>query len=140
MIRKFALRNYTETTVSLALLILRIGVGVLMIHHGYDKLVHFREYEPQFMNFIGLGTTASLALVVFAEFFCSALLLIGFLTSVSTIPLIITMGVAVFMAHDGAIFAKGELATLYLFVYIALMIVGPGKYSLDAILFKKKSL
>jgi putative oxidoreductase len=137
MIRKLTSTNYTETTAGLALLILRVGAGVLMIHHGYDKLTHFNEYQPEFMNFLGLGTSASLALVVFAEFFCSAMLLVGFLTSVSTIPLIITMGVAVFMAHDGAIFAKGELATLYLFVYVAIMIVGPGKYSLDALIFKK---
>ena len=138
MIHKITRISYTETTVAMALLILRIGVGALMMHHGYDKLVHFKEYEPQFMNFIGLGTTTSLSLVVFAELFCSALILVGLLTSVSTVPLIITMGVAVFMAHDGAVFAKGELATLYLFVYVAIMVVGPGKYSLDALIFKKK--
>ena len=129
--------NYTETTVGIALLILRVGVGVLMIHHGYNKLTHFNEYKTDFMNFLGLGNTISLGLVVFAEFFCSAMILIGLLTSVSTIPLIITMGVAVFMAHDGAVFDKGELATLYLFIYVALMVVGPGKYSLDALIFKK---
>ena len=138
MMHRITRINYTETTVGIALLVLRVGVGALMMHHGYDKLTHFKEYEPEFMNFIGLGTTTSLALVVFAEFFCSAMILIGLLTSVSTIPLIITMGVALFMAHDGAVFAKGEMATLYLFVYVALMIVGPGKYSLDAVIFKRK--
>jgi putative oxidoreductase len=138
MIRKLTSINYTETTMSIALLIIRIGIGILMIHHGYDKLVNFKEYQPDFMNFLGLGNTISLGLVVFAELFCSVLLLIGLFTSLATIPLIITMAVAVFV-HDGAVFAKGELATLYLFVYIAVMIVGPGKYSLDAKIFKRAS-
>lgn len=132
MIHKLTRTSYTETTVGISLLILRIGAGVLMIHHGYGKLTHFDEYKGDFLNFLGLGPTISLALVIFAELVCSFLILIGLFTSVATIPLIITMGVAVFMAHDAAIFAKGELATLYLFVYVAIMFVGPGKYSLDA--------
>jgi putative oxidoreductase len=137
MIHKLARATYTETTVGISLLILRIGVGVLMMHHGYGKLTHFDEYKGDFMNFIGLGPAISLSLVIFAEFFCSLLIFIGLFTSLATIPLIITMGVAVFMAHDAAIFAKGELATLYLFVYVALMFAGPGKYSLDAVIARQ---
>jgi putative oxidoreductase len=134
MIHKLTRINYTQTTVGISLLTLRIGVGVLMMHHGYGKFIHFDEYKVDFMNFLGLGPTVSLALVVFAELICSFLILIGLFTSVATIPLIITMGVALFMAHDAAIFAKGELATLYLFVYVAIMFVGPGKYSVDAMI------
>lgn len=134
MLHKFVRTGYIKTTHGIALLILRIGVGVLMAHHGYDKLSHFDEHKTDFMDFLGLGSTVSLGLVIFAELFCSVLILIGLFTSVATIPLIITMGVAVFSAHHAEIFAKGELATLYLFAYIALMIAGPGHYSLDAVI------
>ena len=136
MLQRLTTSNYTETKFNTALLILRVGAGILMIHHGYDKLIHFSEYQPDFMNFVGLGTGVSLALVVFAELFCSALIIIGLFTSVATIPLIITMLVAIFMAHNGEVFAKGELATLYLFVYSTIMIIGPGGCSLDAVIFK----
>jgi putative oxidoreductase len=136
MLHKLARTTYTDTTFSISMLTLRIGAGLLMFHHGYGKFTHFAEYQPEFMNFLGLGTAISLGLVVFAELFCSVLLIIGLFTSLATIPLIITMGVVVFVAQNGEIFAKGELPALYLFVYVAIMITGPGRYSLDARLFK----
>jgi len=137
MIRKLTSTNYTAKTVSIALLVLRVGVATLMLNHGYDKFTHFNEYKNDFMNFLGLGMRGSLALVIFAELFCSAMILIGLFTSLFTIPLIITMGVALFMAHGGAIFEKGELATLYLIVYVGILIVGPGRYSFDAVIAER---
>ena len=89
------------------------------------------------MNFLGLGPAVSLALVVFAEFFCSILLVIGFMTRAALIPLIITMAVAVFSAHSGDIFGKGELAALYLVTYTSLLLTGPGRYSIDGIISRR---
>ncbi|MBP6733067.1 MAG: DoxX family membrane protein, partial [Chitinophagales bacterium] len=39
----------------LALLLLRVGVGVLMIPHGYQKMVKFDEIQGKFMEFMGLS-------------------------------------------------------------------------------------
>jgi putative oxidoreductase len=65
------------------------------------------------------------------------LLVIGWATRFVLVPLIITMLVAVFVAHGGDIFGKGELAFFYLMVYIILLITGAGKYSADNFLIKK---
>ena len=91
------------------------------------------EMKSQFMNFLGLGQTVSLCLVVFAEFFCSVFLILGLFTRLSAIPLIITMGVALFQANNGEIFGKGEIAALFLCGYIAILILGPGKVSVDGL-------
>ena len=128
---------YPDRAFDLAMLILRVFIGVAMAHHGYGKLIHFSEMQEKFMNFLGLGPAISLALVVFAEFFCSMLLVIGFMTRAALIPLIITMAVAVFSAHSGDIFGKGELASIYLAAYLALTLTGPGRYSIDGILSRK---
>jgi putative oxidoreductase len=125
----------SETPVNIALLILRLTVGVLMANHGYGKLEHFSEYSTQFMSFMGLSPAISLGLVVGAEFFCSLLLIVGLLTRFVTVPLIITMAVATFQAHAGDIFGKGEVAFLFLAVYVSLSIAGGGKYSVDRLLF-----
>jgi putative oxidoreductase len=127
----------SETPVNIALLILRLTVGVLMANHGYGKIQHFSEYSAQFMSFMGLSPAISLGLVIGAEFFCSLLLIAGLLTRFVTIPLIITMSVAVFQAHAGDIFGKGEVAFLFLAVYVSLSIAGGGKYSVDRLLFAK---
>lgn len=107
-----------------------------MLPHGYDKLIHFADYQAKFMNFLGLGPTLSLALVVFAEFFCALFLLIGLFSRFVTIPLIINTAVATFVAHKGEIFGEGEHAALFLFGYIALLVAGPGKASVDGMMGK----
>jgi len=63
--------------------------------------------------------------------------LIGFITRVSLIPLIITMIVAVFVAHAGDPFSDKELGLFFLITFIVLFLTGPGKYSLDRKLFGK---
>lgn len=129
--------SHQPTALDIALLILRATVAATMMHHGYGKLVKFDEIQPEFMNFMGLGTTLSLWLTIFAELFCSVLLLIGIATRVVLVPLIITMLVAVFNAHEGDIFGKGEPAFIYLMVYITLILTGPGRYSVDGLLSKR---
>lgn len=134
--KKLLSAKYSAGAANAALLLLRLGVGALMIHHGYDKLVHFGEYQDKFMNFMSLGKTGSLALVVFAEFFCSLFLILGLFTRLATIPLIITMAVALFKAHDGKFFGDGEMAALYITCYLGLLIIGPGKISVDGMIGK----
>ena len=126
--------NYGNGAFNLAMLLLRLGSGVLMMSHGYDKLAHFTKFRSQFMNFMGIGVTASLSLSVFAEFFCAIFLVIGLFTRLATIPLIINMGVALFMAHHGEVFGDGEKAALYLVCYTTLLLCGPGKASVDGMI------
>lgn len=134
--RKLLSVNYSPAAFNIAMLLLRIALGILMLNHGYDKLVHFNKYADQFMNFMGLGKTVSLALVVFSELFCSFFLIIGLFTRFALIPLIITMLVAFFKAHNGDVFGEGEHALLYLGGYLALLLVGPGKASIDNMIGK----
>jgi putative oxidoreductase len=101
------------------------------MNHGYDKLVHFADQHKTFMSFLGLGSTISYALVVFAEFFCALFIVLGLFTRLSCIPLIIAMGVALFKAHNGDILGEGEHAALFLGAYLVLLMVGPGKISVD---------
>ncbi|SMO70475.1 putative oxidoreductase [Saccharicrinis carchari] len=124
--------------ISVALLLLRISVGLLMLTHGYSKFLLLLGDEPiQFADPIGIGVTASLALTVFAEFFCSILLMLGIATRLSAIPLLITMLVAAFVFHAQDPFARQELPLLYATIYLAIIIVGAGKYSVDNWISKK---
>jgi putative oxidoreductase len=134
--KKLLSAKYSAGAVSAAMLVLRLGVGILMMNHGYDKLVHFSEYQDKFMNFLGMGRTLSLALVVFAEFFCSLFLILGLFTRLAAIPLIITMCVVIFKVNHGNIFGDGETAALYLTGYLVLLLVGPGRVSVDSMIGK----
>jgi putative oxidoreductase len=123
-----------------AILFFRIIIGAFMLTHGYSKLLYlFSGEEIEFLDFLGIGLTASLALAVFAEFFCSILIIIGLGTRWATIPLIVTMLVAAFIAHCADPFGKKEMALLYLSSYIVLLFLGSGKFSLDALISGKTS-
>lgn len=126
--------DYSTNSVNIALLILRVGVAVMMLVHGIPKLQMLFSGDIQFPGVMGMSPTISLAMAVFAEVVCSVLLLIGLFTRVTVIPLIITMLTAVFLIHGGDPFAKQELGIHYLIVYIALFMLGGGRYSFDAIM------
>lgn len=126
--------DYSTNSVNIALLILRVGVAVMMLVHGIPKLQMLFGGDIQFPGVMGMSPTISLAMAVFAEVVCSVLLLIGLFTRVTVIPLIITMLTAVFLIHGGDPFAKQELGIHYLIVYIALFMLGGGRYSFDAIM------
>ncbi len=134
--KKLLSTKYSAGAFNAAMLLLRLGIGILMMAHGYDKLIHFSKYQPDFMNFLGMGSTMSLALVVFAEFFCSMFLILGLFTRLAAIPLIIATCVMVFKAHNSEVFGEGETATLYLTAYLVLLLVGPGRVSVDSMIGK----
>jgi putative oxidoreductase len=104
---------------------------------------------------IGIGPVPSLLLVVFAEFFCALLVAVGLGTRFAAIPPVIAMGVAAFVAHGAdpwtmaggaARFAAGESqswaskepALLYLLAFLALALTGAGRYSLEALLRRRR--
>ncbi|MDZ4759199.1 MAG: DoxX family protein [Bacteroidota bacterium] len=141
MFKKFLNTELNPFRISMGLLILRLSVAILMIPHGYNKMAHFAEKQAKFMSFMGLSSEISLALTIGAELFCSLLLAAGILTRFTLIPLIVAMMVAVFVSHQGEIFGDGQEAFLYMITYVVLFIAGPGKFSMDTLLFKQnKSL
>ncbi len=128
--------KYSAAAFNTAMLVLRLAAGGLMMGHGYQKLVTFGTKKNEFMNFMGLGSSTSLALVVFAEFFCAFFVVMGMFTRFAVIPLIITMCVALFKVHHTDFMGEGETATLYLGAYIVLLLLGPGRVSVDSLFGK----
>lgn len=124
--------------VSLGILFLRVVVGAFMLTHGIGKLkMLIGPGEIQFADPIGMGVEFSLFLTVFAEFFCSILLIMGLATRLATIPLMTTMLVAVFIIHGADPFGVKEMALLYGSIYSAILIIGPGKFSADHWIYNK---
>jgi putative oxidoreductase len=125
----------------LGILLLRVSFGLSMLFlHGIPKLDKLTAGDPEiaFYNFLNIGAEASLALAVFAEVFCAALLSLGLFSRISTLPLLFTMFVAFFVVHAQDAFADKEMSFVYLIVYTTLLITGPGKFSMDGFLKSRK--
>jgi len=124
----------------LTALILRIGFGAYMLMgHGYGKLMKLISGEEiQFISFLGLSPKISLGLAVCAEFIACIFIIIGYKTRVATLPLLVTMLVAIFVVHGGDPWfmygAEGgskEPAVIYFIGFLSIYLLGSGKYSVD---------
>ncbi len=122
---------------SAMLLALRLLFGIMLITHGVQKIMAYDALAAgNFPDPLGIGSAASVGLAIFGEVVCSAAFVFGFLYRLSMLPMIITLAVAFFAVHGGSV-AEGELAFIYLVVFIIMYAAGPGSYSLDALISRK---
>jgi putative oxidoreductase len=117
----------------LALLVLRVGSAGLMMTHGWNKLMNFRNKATSWPDPLHVGHSISLGLTIFAELFCAGFLLVGLFSRLALVPLIFLMAIAVFVIHAGDPFGDKEHALLFLVPYTVLFLSGPGIYSLDSV-------
>jgi putative oxidoreductase len=120
-----------KTNKDLGLLILRVGISVLMLTHGYGKLQKLFIDPSDFGDPIGLGPAVSLILVVIGEFIAPLFIIVGYKTKLAAIPTVITMLVAIFVVHAADPIGTKEKALFYAVSFLAIAIAGAGKYSID---------
>ncbi len=120
--------------VSCLLLALRLLFGGLIMWHGIGKIVNFDSLVMVFPDPLALGAKFSLVLAIFAEAFCGVAIIAGAFYRLALIPPIFAMAVALFVVHNGDMFAMKELSLIYLVIFVLLYIMGAGGYSLDDII------
>ncbi len=121
------------------IIFLRICVGVMVLLHGLPKLwLLLRGGGSEWLDPLGIGSTLSLFLCVFAEVFCSLALIIGLFTRFSAMVLMINFWVVVFVVHTQVSPARAELPLLYLICYGTLVCTGAGPLSVDSLLNRRR--
>lgn len=123
------------------LLVVRVVMGVAFILHGWPKI----QNPMGWMNAMGGEGVPSFlqALAALAEFGGGIALLLGLLTPLATLGIVCQMLGALFMVHfpmgHPFVAATGgpsyELPLVYLALAILLLVMGPGRWSFDALLF-----
>ncbi|MEC8377004.1 MAG: DoxX family protein [Pseudomonadota bacterium] len=143
------LKNIFTTNNSIANIMLRVPVGIILAAHGSQKLFAWfggygLEGTGQWMESIGLAPGFLMALLAgSAEFFGGIALMLGFLTRPAAIVSAFTMIIAIFSVHfsNGLFMSNNgyEFALTLLAVNVALAIQGGGKYSVDSAIANKLS-
>ena len=118
----------------------RLAVGLLFLSTGWGK-VHSLDKVTAFFVQLGIPAPGLNAVVVgYSELVCGALLVIGLATRLATLPLIVSMVVALLTAKLADIHGVFELVGAdeftYLCVLIILLLIGPGRLSLDQLLVR----
>lgn len=124
---------------NLWLLIYRIALSAFMLTHGIPKLERLLSGSGgNFPDPLGVGSNLSLILTVFGEVVAPVLVMVGFSTRLSAVPVAFAMAVAAFLVHGPDPFARKELALMFLLGFITITVMGGGRYSVDTLLGKRR--
>jgi putative oxidoreductase len=136
--------QFLDDPAALGLLILRLVAGFGLIMHGYPKLVHATTW---------MGSTSGVpgwlqAMSPLAEFGGGLALVFGLLTPLAVLGIMANMATALFLVHfanrDPFVAPSGwtgssyETAAMYLAIAFMFLLTGPGRHSVDHILFGRR--
>ena len=135
--RKILSTGYTDGAFNFALLVQRVVTGLLLlIRHGLPKISNFNTLVGSFYDPFRIGHRLSLILVILAELFCSMFIVLGLFTRIAAFVIVINLTVAVFIIQHGAPLKDVELGAIYLTSVFTIMILGPGRVSVDGMMGK----
>ena len=121
----------------LAWTILRVSVGLLMIHNGFSKLADVEGFAEGVVTFIGLPFPIFFTYcAAYIEIIGSILFALGLFTRPAAMALVGTMLVAIYfhIKDTGFSIRPYETASLYALSFLFFLINGAGQFSLDALI------
>jgi putative oxidoreductase len=130
--KKLMSTRYSGAAFNIATFALRLTFGMMMfLNHGLTKLDKYSDMQNTFFDPFHLGHKLSLSLVIFSEVGCALLLVLGLFSRLVAFILLFEMLVAIFFFHKGQPVANFEIAVLHAGAYFTLLLLGPGKISID---------
>jgi putative oxidoreductase len=145
--------GFPSGIVGITLLLFRVGTGILFMLHGYPKITHLQQWAHDLKMPIALCFLSALSMLLGGVF-----LILGLLTPLASIAILASMLFAMFLeisqglpfvARDPYQIPAGqyegpkgkgeppswEKAFMYCLMLIAIAVLGPGAFSLDAAIF-----
>ena len=119
---------------SFGFLALRLCIGILLMHHGFEKLDNIENFANAFVKPIHLPFPITLSYIAaFSEIAGSWMLITGLGTRFGALAILGTMSIAIYHA----IYINGfniyliELLGVYWGGALCIILNGPGRFSLD---------
>lgn len=136
-IKKLYIRTCGYSYTNLGRLFLRLFVGIMSIQFAVRQILQYSTLKDSFPAVWGMDAETSLILMILIGTVCSVFIMFGFLTRIMTVPPFIAMIVAeIYLLHDKVPYmltwqSQVYLPIMFLGIYFFIMLVGPGKISVD---------
>ena len=125
---------------ALGLLILRLAIGTMLIHHGYEKLSNIDNFADAFVRPLHLPFPILLSYIAaFSEIGGSWMLITGVGVRFGALAIVGTMSVAIYHALvvNGFNIYLLELLVLYFGGALSLVLIGGGRISIDHLIVRR---
>ncbi len=122
-----------QTTLS----IVRVVVGIMMVHNGFDKLANIESFAAAYVEYLGLPFPIFLSYIAaYTELIGAPLVAFGLLTRPAALGLFSTMCVAMYhhIKVAGLSLPYLELSAIYAAVFLFFTINGAGLFSVDGLI------
>ena len=120
----------------IAKLLLRLSAG-MMLFHGIHKILHGIDGIKRLTAASGLPEFLAYGVYI-GEVIAPLMVIVGYYSRLGGLVIAFTMANAIYLAHASELFSLGrhgapaaELPLLYLFLGIAIALIGPGKYAVN---------
>jgi putative oxidoreductase len=125
-------------TFNWTMFLFRIFVSLeLIVVHGFKKLGIGVSAAEQIPNPLHLPETINTLFAISANIFFPFFVIIGFCTRVATLPILAVTLTGYFVLHWNDAALIRDTPFMYSIVYLLILIIGPGKYSIDNYIYKK---
>jgi putative oxidoreductase len=134
-------KGFPAGAADVGLLLLRVFTGLaLAIAHGWDKVPPSARFISR-VGEMGLPAPELFAwLAALAEFGGGLLLALGLFTRPVALYVVAHFVIVVTLAHAGDPFGPRERPLLFGFIALLFALAGPGRYSLDALLNRRRGV
>lgn len=151
LLRKIFVNEALRTYGNLSRFFIRVFAGVMFMQFGIRQIANYDFFVKYYPDMLGLGTEATLDLMIAIEVVCSAFLIFGFLTRLSAILPTLAMIVAEWYIIDNDLLTGvvnmpmgevqlmsslqlGFVPLLFVGMFVFVLLAGPGKVSVDYLL------
>ena len=120
-----------------SLLLFRLLAGFALLRvHGWEKITNYQEELRSIPDPFGLGAGVNLSIAIFSDVFCAVLVMVGLFTRLAALSILGTTLVGLFFVHFNDAWHDKDVPLVYSIMFGVILLLGPGKYSLDGALSK----
>jgi len=132
ILSKITKADSSAFTLNVALLFFRLGISAeLIIVHGLKKIGVGTGAVEAVPNPFDLPETFNFWMAASANLFFPVLVMLGLFTRLSVLPILAVTLTGYFIVHGHDSLLERDIPYVYSLAFLFLLIVGPGKYSLD---------